>query len=242
MSSSPRLQRPASGGSTGCPVTRSTGSPMRSAVTTNRLAARSPRGGGRVRRRRRGCDHRRACRLRGELRPGKPASDQRAVRRQPQPCARAGDRGAHPAEEIGSGYFQETHPQELFRECSVYRELVSVPEQLPRVLEIAMRAALEQRGVAVVVVPGRDLPRRAGGRAGPPDPGEQRPSIRPSDDALAAAAGLLTASRATTILAGAGCAGPTTSSLRSPASCRRRSFTRCAARSSSSTTTRSTSA
>jgi pyruvate dehydrogenase (quinone) len=59
-----------------------------------------------------------------------------------------------PREEIGSSYFQETHPQELFRECSVYIELVSVPEQLPRVLEIAMRHAIERGGVAVVVVPG----------------------------------------------------------------------------------------
>src|SRR5277367_3007650 len=59
-----------------------------------------------------------------------------------------------PREEIGGGYFQETHPDELFRECSVYCELVSVPEQLPRVLEIAMRSALERRGVAVVVIPG----------------------------------------------------------------------------------------
>src|ERR1700727_2776088 len=59
-----------------------------------------------------------------------------------------------PAEEIGSGYFQETHPDRLFSECSVYCELVSVPEQLPRVLETAMRAALARGGVAVVVVPG----------------------------------------------------------------------------------------
>src|ERR1700757_211599 len=59
-----------------------------------------------------------------------------------------------PAVEIGGSYFQETHPQELFRECSVYSELVSVPEQLPRVLEIAMRHAIERSGVAVVVVPG----------------------------------------------------------------------------------------
>src|SRR6201992_996971 len=59
-----------------------------------------------------------------------------------------------PAEEIGSGYFQETHPDRLFGECSVYCELVSVPEQLPRVLETAMRAALARGGVAVVVVPG----------------------------------------------------------------------------------------
>src|SRR6201981_2417230 len=59
-----------------------------------------------------------------------------------------------PREEIGSGYFQETHPTQLFGECSVYCELVSVPEQLPRVLETAMRAALARRGVGVVVVPG----------------------------------------------------------------------------------------
>jgi pyruvate dehydrogenase (quinone) len=59
-----------------------------------------------------------------------------------------------PRDEIGSGYFQETHPQDLFRECSLYCELVSIPEQLPRVLEIALRTALERRGVAVVVIPG----------------------------------------------------------------------------------------
>jgi pyruvate dehydrogenase (quinone) len=74
-----------------------------------------------------------------------------------------------PREEIGGGYFQETHPGELFRECSVYCELVSVAEQLPRVLEIAMRAALQQCGVAVVVVPGEVLLDRAPvGRAAVP--------------------------------------------------------------------------
>ena len=59
-----------------------------------------------------------------------------------------------PRTEIGSDYFQETHPQDLFRECSVYRELVSTPEMLPRILEMAMRAAVEENGVAVVVIPG----------------------------------------------------------------------------------------
>src|ERR1700758_3680710 len=57
-----------------------------------------------------------------------------------------------PEDEIGSGYFQETHPQNLFQECSVYCELVSVPGQLPRVLDIAMRTALQRGGVAVVVI------------------------------------------------------------------------------------------
>src|ERR671913_1213281 len=59
-----------------------------------------------------------------------------------------------PSAEIGSGYFQETHPQELFRECSHYCELVSAPAQLPYVLENAIRAAVGRRGVAVIVIPG----------------------------------------------------------------------------------------
>ncbi len=59
-----------------------------------------------------------------------------------------------PRAEIGGGYFQETHPQDLFRECSHYCELVSDPEQLPCMLENAIRAAVGKRGVAVVVMPG----------------------------------------------------------------------------------------
>lgn len=59
-----------------------------------------------------------------------------------------------PSEEIGSTYFQETHPQELFRECSVYVEQVSDVSQMPRLLRVAMREALEKKGVAVLVVPG----------------------------------------------------------------------------------------
>jgi pyruvate dehydrogenase (quinone) len=59
-----------------------------------------------------------------------------------------------PSNEIGSGYFQETHPEHLFAQCSHYCELVSQPEQMPRVLEIAMQTALSRRGVAVVALPG----------------------------------------------------------------------------------------
>src|SRR5712672_4832155 len=59
-----------------------------------------------------------------------------------------------PTHEIGSGYFQETHPEHLFAQCSHYCELVSQPEQMPRVLGIAMRTALTKRGVAVIVIPG----------------------------------------------------------------------------------------
>src|ERR1700720_665265 len=59
-----------------------------------------------------------------------------------------------PSPEIGAGYFQETHPPTLFQECSHYCELVSESQQLPRILEIAIREAVGKRGVAVVVLPG----------------------------------------------------------------------------------------
>src|ERR1700678_793158 len=59
-----------------------------------------------------------------------------------------------PSNEIGSGYFQETHPEHLFAQCSHYCELVSQAEQMPRVLEIAMQTAISRRGVAVITLPG----------------------------------------------------------------------------------------
>ncbi len=112
-----------------------------------------------------------------------------------------------PSAEIGSSYFQETHPQELFRECSVYSELVGDPAQLPWVLEIAMRTAVEKRGVAVVVVPGdvffADAPdRRATAPILP-----TRSTVVPDASGLEAAASVLNGAKKVTILAGAGVAG-----------------------------------
>jgi len=59
-----------------------------------------------------------------------------------------------PSQEIGSGYFQETHPEHLFAQCSHYCELISHSEQMPRVLEIAMQTAIARRGVSVIALPG----------------------------------------------------------------------------------------
>src|ERR671938_283572 len=59
-----------------------------------------------------------------------------------------------PSGEIGSGYFQETHPEHLFAQCSHYCELVSHPEQMPRLLEIAMQTAASRQGVAAIVISG----------------------------------------------------------------------------------------
>jgi pyruvate dehydrogenase (quinone) len=112
-----------------------------------------------------------------------------------------------PREEIGDSYFQETHPQELFRECSVYSELISVPEQLPRVLEIAMRHALQRGGVAVVVIPGEIFLHRARRDTNAAVIRLTKSIVRPTEDALVAAAEVLNAARRVTILAGAGCQG-----------------------------------
>ena len=113
-----------------------------------------------------------------------------------------------PRTEIGSDYFQETHPQELFRECSVYRELVSTPEMAPRILEMAMRAAVEESGVAVVVIPGEIFLQRAdasGWESRPITP--TRSVVRPDDESLHQAAEILNGAEAVTILGGAGVEG-----------------------------------
>ena len=112
-----------------------------------------------------------------------------------------------PGVEIGGEYFQETHPQELFRECSVYCELASVPAQLPRLMEMAMRAALQRGGVAVVVVPGEVFVADAPHDARPARLRAVSPVVRPDGESLAAAAQVLNAASRVTILAGAGCAG-----------------------------------
>src|SRR5271157_4660299 len=59
-----------------------------------------------------------------------------------------------PSTEIGSKYFQETHPQTLFKECSHFVELISDPRHVPRIVETAIREAVTRRGVSVIVIPG----------------------------------------------------------------------------------------
>jgi pyruvate dehydrogenase (quinone) len=112
-----------------------------------------------------------------------------------------------PSNEIGSSYFQETKPEHLFAQCSHYCELVSQPEQMPRVLEIAIQTALSQRGVSVVAIPG-DVASRDAVERGPrlhfPPP---KPAVCPSDEEIATLAKVLNKAKKITILGGAGCAG-----------------------------------
>jgi len=114
-----------------------------------------------------------------------------------------------PSAEIGGGYFQETHPQELFRECSHYCELVSDTAQLPYVLENAIRAAVGKRGVAVLVIPGDVALRRAPKRGISANAGllPAMPVVRPAEVELTALADLLNGAKRVTLFCGRGCAG-----------------------------------
>src|SRR6202040_2933688 len=111
-----------------------------------------------------------------------------------------------PSGEIGSNYFQETHPQSLFRECSHYCELVSVASQMPRVLEVAIREALGKRGVSILVVPGDVALHPASAASAPKARSLQPPSpiVTPSQRELDELARLLNAKSRVTILCGSG--------------------------------------
>ncbi len=114
-----------------------------------------------------------------------------------------------PSPEIGGGFFQETHPQSLFKECSHYCELVSQADQLPRILEIAIREAVGKRGVAVVVMPG-DVALQAAADAPPTKIAgllPPRPVVTPADAELKSLAALLNGDDNITILCGSGCEG-----------------------------------
>ncbi|WP_137924748.1 ubiquinone-dependent pyruvate dehydrogenase [Cupriavidus sp. 2SB] len=114
-----------------------------------------------------------------------------------------------PSAEIGRGYFQETHPDQLFRECSHYCELVTSVEQLPGVLETAIRAAVGHRGVAVIVIPG-DVALREAATAMLSSPASltfSQPVVTPDRASLESLATLLNDGSKTTLLCGRGCAG-----------------------------------
>ena len=115
-----------------------------------------------------------------------------------------------PSPEIGSGYFQETHPQQLFQECSHYCELISSANQMPRVLEVAIHEAVGKRGVSVVVIPGDVALQPASNTASPKAEGllPLPPVVTPSWPDLERLAALLNGEDdRITILCGSGCQG-----------------------------------
>ena len=114
-----------------------------------------------------------------------------------------------PSAEIGSSYFQETHPESLFRECSHYCELISGANDMPRTLEAAIRAAHSKRGVSVVVIPGDIALRAAEGAvlATPDNLLPAAPVTIPAGQDLDRLAGMLNGDARVTLLCGSGCQG-----------------------------------
>src|SRR5437870_4556759 len=114
-----------------------------------------------------------------------------------------------PSAEIGAGYFQETHPQTLFQECSHYCELVSGANQMPRALEVAIREAVGKRGVSVLVMPG-DIALQPASDAPPAKAAGLLPAapvVTPRKEDLERLAALLNGKSRVTILCGSGCEG-----------------------------------
>jgi len=112
-----------------------------------------------------------------------------------------------PNTEIGSSYFQETHPQALFKECSHYVELVSDPDHVPRIVETAIREAVSKQGVAVVVISGDMALKPAGARLPAKHLIPLSPRVVPAEQDIEDLAALLNAGSAVTLMCGAGCAG-----------------------------------
>ncbi|MGW1012371.1 pyruvate dehydrogenase [Streptomyces termitum] len=112
-----------------------------------------------------------------------------------------------PSGEIGLGYFQETHPDQLFRECSHYSELISSPKQMPRLLHTAIQHAVGRGGVSVVSLPGdvadQPAPEKATGSALV----TSRPAVRPGDAEIDELVRMIDDARRVTLFCGSGTAG-----------------------------------
>jgi pyruvate dehydrogenase (quinone) len=111
-----------------------------------------------------------------------------------------------PIREIGSNYFQETHPELVFRECSSYCELISQTDQIPRILEIAVRTAISKSDVSVIVIPGDIALEEATSKRPIPIFTAGNPKVSPAKESITKLADALNSCKKITILAGAGCA------------------------------------
>ena len=111
-----------------------------------------------------------------------------------------------PSAQIGMGYFQETHPERLFFECSHYTELIGRAEQAPRITQAAMQHAITRRGVAVAVLPG-DVAQLAPSSDAPALTVPRTPSLAPHPDDVADLAAAINRASSVAIFAGAGVEG-----------------------------------
>ena len=110
-----------------------------------------------------------------------------------------------PSAEIGTDYFQETHPEFLFRECSHFCQVAASPKQMPRLLQIAMQTAISRCGVGMVVLPGDVAAAKLESAELAHPVSRPRRAMRPCEEDLDRLAGLIEQHERITIFAGAGC-------------------------------------
>ena len=110
-----------------------------------------------------------------------------------------------PSREIGSGYFQETHPERVFADCSYFCETIANPDQVPRLVDIAIQTAVARSGVSVLVLPGDIGLKDAGDARSRVRVVYSAAAVRPAANLVHEAAGMLNGAKKITILAGAGC-------------------------------------
>jgi pyruvate dehydrogenase (quinone) len=108
------------------------------------------------------------------------------------------------SQEIGMAFFQETHPERMFQECSYWCEVVT-PKQMPHNLRVAIQTAVGKRGVSVVVLPGDLAAEESGGPTVPSAMVTEPSPVRPHPAQVQALADAINAAGTVTLFAGAGC-------------------------------------
>jgi len=111
-----------------------------------------------------------------------------------------------PSSEIGTDFFQETHPERLFQDCSHFCQLVGTEKQMPRLLQIAMQTSISRGGVSVLVLPGDVASSQMTSKELEHRTFHPRPEIQPSASDLQQLACLLNEAQRVTLFGGAGCA------------------------------------
>jgi pyruvate dehydrogenase (quinone) len=108
------------------------------------------------------------------------------------------------SQELGTGFFQETHPERTFQDCSYWSELVT-PRQMPQALRVAIQTAIGKRGVSVVVLPGDLAAEESGGPTAPSAMVTAPSPVRPAPEQVQQLADAINAARSVTLFCGAGC-------------------------------------
>lgn len=112
-----------------------------------------------------------------------------------------------PSNEIGSEYFQQTRPEQIFNDCSHFCETITKSDQMPRIVTMAMQTAIAKKGVSVIVLPGDVAALKSEEKVPEHVLHVAKPVVRPSDEELQILADYLNRGKKVTLLCGAGCEG-----------------------------------